>query len=69
MAYDNDTLLGWTFNIKSPFQEWKFVLYILHESKFIGVLIIISLFTHYNKNNGTIKKRVNLYFNSSRCDL
>ncbi len=33
-------------------------------------IIIISLFTHCNKNNGTIKKKqLILHFNSSRCHL
>ncbi len=33
-------------------------------------IIIISLFTHCNKNNGTIKKeQLILHFNSSRCHL
>ncbi len=28
----------------------------------VGIIIIISLFTHCNKNNGTIKKTVNFTF-------
>ncbi len=34
------------------------------------IIIIISLFTHCNKNNGTIEKtQLILHFNSSRCHL